>query len=212
MAVNIDRMLQGMKNATGIRYEIPVVTSAVNLRFLLDAPVEKVGVVSREFMGTVIRRNSEYCAKEGISLVCYTLPNEKLDFAFSLRKGLKELFAKEKVNALWVVNDNVLLVPSLIENVWAPMAKKYKVPVIVGVEALVNPEMNFGSYAVLPEHRALGSQVSEVVYAIMDNNWSAAGRPIQPPVAVYDIVNLNQLQKRATVRQEKLGEVDRVLK
>jgi hypothetical protein len=212
LAVNIDRVIRSLKNAVGIRYEIPVVTSTVNMRFLLGVPLENVGVVYRDFMGDVIETNRQYCRKEGINVISYSLPNEKLDYAYALRKGLKSLLADQKVKVLWVVNDNVLLVPALIDNVWAPMARKYGVTVIVGVESLVSPLINFGTYAVLPDHRALGSQVAEMVYRIMDKNWNTDGLKIQPPVSIYDIVNLSQTPKRFPIKDNRLGEIDRVLK
>jgi hypothetical protein len=212
LAVNVDRVIGSLKNAIGIRYEIPVVTSTVNMRFLLGVPLENVGVIYRDFMSDVIETNRQYCFKEGINIVSYPLPNEKLDYAYALRKGLKSLLADHKVKALWVVNDNVLLIPALIDNVWVPMTKKYKIPVIVGVESLVSPLLNFGTYAVLPEHHALGSQVAQMVYRIMDNQWNTAGLQVQPPVSVCDIVNLAQTQKRFPIQEDKIGEIDRVLK
>ena len=49
MAINIEMATRELKNSYGISYEIPIVTSLVNLRSILDKPIKKVGIIHRQF-------------------------------------------------------------------------------------------------------------------------------------------------------------------
>lgn len=172
MAVMIEKAIEGMKNAVGISYEIPIVTSAVNLRAVVKKPMRKIGVIYREFMSDFVCRNAEYCRKEGIELVPVVLPNKSFfGYSFRISNGLKKLFCKEKVDALWIPNDNALLKSGLITDEWAPAINKYEKPAIVGVEALVDPRLNMGTFAVLPDHRSLGNQAAGFILEVKDNGW-----------------------------------------
>jgi hypothetical protein len=213
LAIYMDQTIKGMKNSIGVRYEIPVVASIANLRFLLDHPFKKVGVVHRAFMDSLIILNQEYCLKENIQLIPYSIPDEEKFWGFggNLRKSLQKLCNKENVDALWVLNDNALLTPDLIKDVWQPLLKSYRIPVIVGVEALVNPKLRFGSYAVLPDHNALYRQVADVAYRIKDNNWEVPSSTIQQPVTVNDIANFTWLAKY-NIPKNKLTKIGKIIK
>jgi ABC-type uncharacterized transport system substrate-binding protein len=212
MGILIDRLLKDMKNATGIFYEIPIVTSGVNMRAVLGVRIKKVGIVHRKFMSDFIGKSSTYCEKENIKIVPYELPDKGDDYTPLIKKGLKQLLKKDSVDAIWVPNDNTLLTPVTIRDVWSQFAKESKIPVIVGVEILVNPTLDFGTFAVLPDHIALGSQAADMVYDIMDNDWDVAGRPVEPPLSVYKIINLPQAKNVFRVKDENLRNVDRIVK
>jgi hypothetical protein len=212
MGILIERLMVGMKNATGVSYEIPIVTSAVNMRSVLNVKLERIGVIHREFMSEFIEKQRKYCEKENIKVVSYVLPNKDDDYTGLIKKGLKQLVKKDGIQALWVPNDNSLLTPATIRDVWVPMVKDSKIPVIVGVEVLVNPALNFGTFAVLPDHVAMGTQAAEIIYDIMDNDWNTSNRQIEPPLSVYKIVNLVQAKNYFNVKDENLRNVDRVAK
>jgi putative ABC transport system substrate-binding protein len=95
---------------------------------------------------------------------------------------------------------------------WIPCVRKYKIPIVVGVEVLVRPKLNFGTFAVLPDHVSLGIQAAEMVFDLMDNNWEINKSRVDPPLAVYKIINLQQAEKYFTVTEENLKSVDKILK
>lgn len=128
------------KNTTGIRYEIPAVTSLVQLRSLMQRPLKKVGVIYRQWMGDFIRQNQRWCQQENIELVSVELPNQLS--TSKLKYQLKHLLRKD-IDTLWVVNDNGLLRPRSIQNVWLPLLKNVDKPVLVGINALADPELKF---------------------------------------------------------------------
>jgi len=211
MGVMIKDAIADLKNAAGISYEIPIVTSIVSLRAILGLPMKKVGVVNREFLKDFLSQNREFCKREGIEIVNESLPNKSDSYRMLLKKALENLVSKN-IEALWIPNDNALLHPELIKNVWLPFVKKYRIPVVVGVEVLVTPKINLGTFAVLPDHVALGTQAAEIVYDIMDNGWKVDKMRVDPPLAVYKIINLLQAKKSFNVSDEKLKAVDKKLR
>ncbi len=211
MASFIDFAIKGLKGGTGIFYEVPIVTSVVNLRSVLTSDsFDKVGVIHRNFMKQHIRTNREYCTKEGIELVSYRISGRS-NIESELKSGFKKL-RKSRVNALWVPNDSKIVNAGTLKSVWIPFAAKFKKPIIVGVEVLVTPRFQFGTFAVIPDHVRLGAQAAEIVFDIMDNDWQVGNRPIEPPRSVYKIINLKQAERLFKVDKEKLANVDKILK
>lgn len=211
MGVMIKESIAGLKNAAGISYEIPIVTSIVSLRAVLGMPMKKVGVVHREFLKDFMAENQEFCKRENISIVDEVLPNKSTSYKALTKKALDNL-VKQQIDALWIPNDNALLQAEIITGVWLPFVKKYKIPIVVGVEVLVTPKVNLGTFAVLPDHVALGTQAAEIVFDIMDNDWMVDGTRVDPPLAVYKIINLTQAKKNFNVKDENLKSVDKKLK
>jgi hypothetical protein len=210
MGVFIKDAINDIKNACGISYEIPIVTSIVNLRAVLGSSMKKVGVIHREFLSDFIAKNRGFCKMEGIEIVDVSLPNKSDDYKKLLKGNLKTLFKEKNIDVLWVPNDNAFLNIDIIQNVWVPAVKKEKKPVVVGVELLVNPKLDFGTFAVLPDHVALGSQAAEMIYDIMDNDWQCKENRVDPPLAVYKIINFKQAKKIFNVSDEKKKVVDKV--
>jgi hypothetical protein len=212
MGVFIKDAISGIKNACGIAYEIPIVTSVVNLRAVLGSSMKKVGVIHREFLNDFIAKNNEFCKMEGIEIIDVSLPNKSDDYKKLIKNNLKTLFKEKNVDVLWVPNDNVFLNIDIIQNVWVPAVKKEKKPVVVGVELLVNPKLEFGTFAVLPDHVALGSQAAEMIYDIKSDGWKCKENRVDPPLAVYKIINFKQAKEIFNVSDEKMKAVDKVVK
>jgi hypothetical protein len=208
----IDEIVSYMRNAGGILYEVPVVTSVVNLRYLMGHDLNRIGVIYREFMASKVDANRVYCEKEEIALVGYPLPNDAGSYSSDIKKGLKHLIDHEKVDAVWIVNDSRLLTPTLATKAWSRVLKRRGVPVIVGVESLVTPDFHYGTYAVLPDNRSLAIQAADMIYAIRANGWTVPERAIEPPLAIYEIITYDNRKMTIPVAEEKLQEVDRVVR
>ena len=210
MASFTDLAVKGMKNATGIAYEVPVVTSIVNLRAILNRPLDKVGIVCREFLRDFVSRNAAYCEQEAVELVSYLIP-DRGRMTSNIGKGLKFL-EKEQVDAIWIPNDSGIINMELLQSVWIPFARKYKKPVIVGIEILASPGLDFGTFAVIPDNISLGIQAAEVILDAMENNWQVDAGETVSPRSVYKIINFRQAKRLFNIREEKLQDVDKILK
>ena len=67
MGILAKNAISGMKNAYAIEYEIPIVTSAVDLRTVLGSDkVKSIGIVHRSNLNDFINVNRSYCENEGI--------------------------------------------------------------------------------------------------------------------------------------------------
>ncbi len=210
MASFMDMAIKDMENATGIFYEVPLVTSVVNLRAILSShSFDKVGVVHREFMNHAISLNQKYSAREHVELITYPIPN-KGNIKSELKTALNQL--GKKVDAFWIPNDNKLINAALLKSVWTDFAKEFRKPIITGVESLVKPKFEFGTFAVIPDSIQLGTQAAEMVFDAMENNWEVETGSVTPPRSVYKIINLEQAERLFQVDKEKLQNmVDKVL-
>lgn len=211
MAVMVSDAISGLENASGIEYEIPIVTGIINLRSVLGRPVRRVGVVYRGILGEFIRANRVLCDREGIELVTVSLPNRSGRFRIDVREALRKLFER-RIEALWVPNDNVLLRADIIRGTWMPALRNSKIPVVVGVEVLVEPRLNFGTFAVIPDHVALGAQAAEMVFDIRDNGWKCENGRVYPPLAIIKVINLPHMRRKFNVSEKKLEEIDKKLR
>lgn len=210
MGVRVDAAMRGMSNSEGINYEIPAVTSLVNLRALQALPIRKAGVVYREAMEDFFQRNAEFCKQENIELVGIKVP-EGSDAKSSLEKALKELVGRSDIDALWVINDNFFLNAKLIVGTWQPGLSGWKHPVVVGIETLVKPAFKFGTFAVLPDNYALGAQAAGLVQEIEDAGWKVEEWKVDQPLSVIKTLNRPGTKNCCGIDDDKLAEVDKVL-
>ena len=210
-ALFVDKFIPLLKNATGIRYEIPLVTSVVNMRSLMVTEIKKVGVVYRAWMQSLVDENIKYCQAEGIELIGAKLPNRDRNMNRKIKHQLQTLIAQD-VDVIWLLNDNELINQKALKKVWLPLITRSRLPVIVGIKSLLATKLNLGSFAIVPDHYGLGVQASSVLLDIMDNGWKITNAGIEQPLSVKQIVNVTILNKRKIKFKESLlSQVDDVI-
>src|SRR5882724_5405927 len=205
----LDGRPRQLVEATGISYEIPLITVVTNLRKLIATPIERVGVVLRPTQAAFVRRQAELAHREQITVIEQEVshtPNSS-EIKYALRK------LKQRVDALWILNDDHLLSPRLIADGWIPgLNERPWSPAIVGAASLVSPQQSFGTFAVLPDHTALGAQAAGLVFDIADNSWMVPeDAVVQLPLSTTTTVDLGQVKERFSLREGALNQVDRVL-
>ncbi len=212
MAIHVEKALNQLKNAKGIAYEIPIVTSLVNLRYIIKKPIKRIGIIHRSFLKGFIDKNQSYCQNEGFEISTVELPNVMINPKKQIRKSLNFLIRKKGVEALWMPNDNVLITNKLLRTAWIPYLNKYNIPVLVGVEILANPLVNFGTLAVIPDHDSLGSQTAQILYDLKENDWVFKDISVDPPISVMKILNFNKAKRNFQIKEESLYKIDKVIK
>lgn len=210
MGVRVDAAIGSIRNSVGINYEIPAVTTLVNLRSLLKTPVAKAAMVYRASWEDMFQRNAKFCKGENIELVGKKIP-DGADPATSLETALKDLSKDASIDAMVVINDNFFLNVALLKKVWLPGLSGWKRPVIVGVESLVKPELKFGSFAILPDHYALGSQAAGLIQEIEEAQWKVGEAKTDQPLSVIKVLNLRGMKDCCRIQDEKKSEIDKVL-
>ena len=196
-------------NATGVAYEIPLITSVTQLRKVMASRTDRVGVVYRSRLRRFVALQTELAKREQISVtgeVVGEQPNES-----EIKRALRRL--KQRVDAIWVLNDNQLLTPHLISKGWLPgLNEKPWKPTVVGAESLVRAELSFGTFAVLPDHTELGTQAASVMFDIADEGWALPrGYKTQLPLSTKVTIDLVQAKERFELQPDALAQVDRVL-
>jgi putative ABC transport system substrate-binding protein len=195
--------------ATGISYEIPLITVVTNLRKLIAGGIENVGVVVRSPLQGFVAEQAALAAREHITV----FPEEvSLDpNAAELKRALRRL--KQRVEALWILNDDHLLTPRLITDGWLPgLNERPWVASIVGARSLVSSVQSFGTFAVLPDHTALGAQAANRIIELSEQGFSLAkDAEVQLPLSTTTTVDLIQARERFKLRPDALQRIDRVL-
>jgi putative ABC transport system substrate-binding protein len=208
MASFLEEVRSELPNATGVSYEVPGVSAFVNLRAVIQRPVNRVGVVYRPSFRGFIERQRALAAKEQITVVSAEVPADAT--AAELRRALRSLRNSGNIDALWVLNDNALLRDAqFLEDAWRPEIALMGVPVVVGVSTLVSDEARFGTFAVLPDLEALGVQAANVLFEVSDNDWKASAHPVELPVSTVTVVNMRQVRGQFGLREGATRRIDK---
>jgi hypothetical protein len=195
--------------ATGISYEVPLITVMTNLRRLVTLKSERVGVVVRAPLRGFVKKQVELARREQVVVTQEEVgadPNPS-----ELKRAIRRL--KQRADVLWILNDDRLLSPKLISEGWLPgLDERPWVPTIVGAGSLVSPSRSFGTFAVLPDHVALGSQAANMLLDIADSGWTIEqGSSVQLPLSTTTTMDLVQVKERFTMQKDALQQVDRIL-
>lgn len=207
MSLFLEEASANTPGLTGIAYEVPSVTSLVNLRRVVDTEITTVGVVHRPRFRAFVERQAELAAIEGFEIVPVELGERPGPYA--LKRALVKL--KDKTDALWVLNDNALLAPEMLTEAWTPYMRKNDEPVLVGVEPLVDTPTPFGTFAVLPDHDGLGLQTADLLFELDDSGWDPSSVPPQLPIAVKNVLNVGFAREHLGVVDDQLDTVDRLV-
>lgn len=197
------------QNVTGVSYEVPGITTFVNLRTFVYRPIQRVGVLHRGLFQSYVEQQARLASQEQIQLV--PLEMSRSPSPHEIRKGLDRLIHDEKVDALWVLNDNMLLKPELIAKGWLSILHKNPIAVVVGVGSLVDARLHFGSFAMLPDHAALGVQASNLVFRLRDEGWDAKALPPELPLSIQSVVDLGWTRAHLQFREDAIERIDRIV-
>jgi hypothetical protein len=204
----LEDLRSDLENATGISYEVPGVTAFVALRSIIQAPVSRVGVIYPRHAVGFIERQKQLAAKEGVALLPAEVSPEPT------AQEIKGAFARlksDRVDALWVLNDNRLLRDSAFLNeAWRPGIDSLAVPVIVGAEPLLK-SVPIGTFAVLPDHLGLGTQAANLILDLSDSGWRAGQHPVELPLSTTNALNVARARDHFGLREGALDRIDQVV-
>jgi putative ABC transport system substrate-binding protein len=199
-----------LKNTTGIAYEVPGVTAFVNLRMVVSTPINRIGVVFRPAFGHFVERQKGLAAREHIELVPVAVPADVT--ADDLRAALRTLSEGNRVDAVWMLNDNGLIRDgAFVSETWYSVLHNAKLPLLVGVPNLIDPAEPFGTMATVPDHQALGLQAANMIFDLADNGWNVSDRGIELPLSVKTVVDIKQVRDRFGLKPDALRHIDRPL-
>ena len=210
MASLVEDVQARLRRATGIAYEVPGVTAFVQLRSVINAPINRVGVIYRPPFRKFVERQKSLAAKESVELVALSVPNDVT--ADGLREALHSLTKKSKVDALWMLNDNALVRDEeYVDDAWRTAPNDAKLPLIVGVPNLVEPSSPLGTLAVVPDYEALGLQAANLLFDLSENDWRVETHPVELPLSVKTVVDVRLVRANFGLRPDALKHIDKAL-
>ncbi len=200
---------RGLAQFGGVIYEVPLLTSVVNLRALVEKPIRRVGVLHRPVFSGFLEEQTKLAAPEGVEIVA--IPVEEPTPSL-IRKGINQLKGDTPVDAIWVLNDNRMLTPDLIRRGWVPALENNDIPVLVNIRTLLSRRVDFGTFAVLPDHYGLGVQVGQMLGAAASRGWVfPAGSRFEYPIAVRKVLHLEFARAHLALVERELETVDEVV-
>lgn len=199
----------GSMGAVGVSYEVPLITVVTNLRRIVATPVDRIAVVYRVPLRGFIVRQQALARREQIVVV--EQPVRAEPNASELKRAIR--LARHHADALWILNDDRLLTPELITEGWLPgLNEKPWRPSIVGAASLVSTSRSFGTFAVLPDHTALGAQAANLVFEIADSGWRLPPQTeAQQPLSTTTTIDIVQARERFALREDATAQVDRIV-
>lgn len=203
MASFAEELQRTVPNSVAISYEVPAVTAMVGLR-TLGLDVRRVGVVYRQGFASHIARQEHLMQVEELTFVRQELSNKP--HAQDLRAALVNLH-RAGVDAIWLPNDNGLLSPKLLTNVWLPYVNRLDAPVVVAVRSLVNEHAEFGTFAAIPDTQALAVQAADLLYELGEDDWKLRASDVRLPISVKRLVDV-RLARRFGLDSSQFGQVD----
>lgn len=210
MAAFLEEVQPLIRRATGIAYEVPGVTAFMNLRSVTTTPINRVGVIFRPAFRKFIERQRELAARERVEIIAVSVPNDVT--APGLRDALRDLVKNKKVDAIWMLNDNVLVRDdTFLDDAWRAEATDAKVPLIVGVANFVDPTSPLGALAVVPDHEALGLQAANLIFDLADNGWQVDAHHMELPLSVKTVVDVKLVRDGFGLRPDALKHIDKAL-
>jgi hypothetical protein len=212
LALDVKRAIFGLENVQCIAYETPMITALVNFRHIINQSLETVGVIYRRPFAEFMERHIKYCNKEKIMIKSIMIGDDASAHKKEIAKALDQLIKKEHIQAFWMPNDNILLKPELLMDVWLPVFGKKNLPVIVGVESLVKPEINFGTYAVIPDPEAMGEQAAGLIADIRDQNWKNDQTVIYPAISMYSVLNFSKAELIIDAKNINMNGITKILR
>ena len=210
MASFVEEAQPLIRRSTGIAYEVPGVTAFVNLRSVTTTPINRIGVIYRPAFRKLVERQTALAVREHVEVISVSVPNDVT--AAGLREALRDLAKNKKVDAIWMLNDNILVRDEgFLDDAWRAVTSDAKLPLIVGVSNFVNPSAPFGALAVVPDHEALGLQAANLIFDLSDNDWRVEGRPVELPLSVKTVVDVNMVRASFGLRPDALRHIDKAL-
>ncbi len=207
----LERAIGDLRSSVGIAYEVPLVSSVMALREVAERKVERVGVVYRQAFSEMVEAQAKLAAVEKVELVRIQLPEAPT--AEQVEDALDELVVTRKVDAMWALNDNRLLSPEILASSWLPVLHFQPTPVLVGVSALVHPDVHFGTLAVYPNHARLGVQAADLVFELYENDWQLIeGKLVELPLSVTTEVDVAQVDDFFGLKPDALAKVDKAVR
>lgn len=208
--LSADQLVPKVINSSAILYEVPAVTSLVDLRkMMVRRKIQRVGTIYRSAYKKTFEEQKNFCSLEQIELIGIEVDDDISES--KLKSAIKKL-KKLKTDAIWVMNDPGLMSESLLKRVWIPQLKRQKQPIVVGIKILINTRLTFGDYAIYPDQYELGLQLGDKLFDLKGMRWNPSTTDIFQPISLKKSINVHRLNlKGISYQKSYLSEFEQVI-
>jgi hypothetical protein len=196
--LQVEQSSKGLKNASGVKFEVPAFTIFSNLKVLSKSEVNKVLVFHRKIFNEVMAESKQMLAKEKIELIMECLDCEESKELTEgkavklLTKRFAEITKKNKPDVIWLLADNLLLTSQTLGKFWIPKVVKKNYPIVVPLENLASPEFNLGMIALIPDYQEIGNQIANQIREVLEEDGSTEDLGFENLISVHVILNLKK--------------------
>lgn len=200
----------GLKNISGISYEVSAYQLLTNFRYLTEKPIHKVLMPYRKSVYNK-RYETEKVAlqKENIQLIPFNVEekgNSINEIHYTLKSKLHHKIITHNVDALWVLPDSAMINYKTLNSIWLPASNK-GIPFLSVLEKFATREFDFCTFINSPDHNSLGVQLSEMVQDVIIEKIPIHELKIEPVITVKSTLNKYKAKKlKLPIINEHLSE------
>ena len=212
MGLNLQSILKNNEYFSGIAFELPVFALVTQFKYIIDTPVKNMLVFYRKSLfQEIVDQANTHLRGENITLNAVDVEvngKSKEKIIEFMKTKAESLLQEGKVDVIWCMLDSFLLSKNIFIEFWQPLAKKINIPIISGIEQLVDPKMNFATFSISPDKQDLVGQAVQVIERILEENESPKEIGVQQIHSVESILNQGKAQElKLKIRKDRLSEV-----
>jgi hypothetical protein len=213
MTLKADDAAKGLRNAVGIRFEVPAYAVFTQLRALSSRDFTRIGVFYRRYFTAFVDESRRLLAREKLELIGKCIdcdgngaPSED-EIVKRLGKGL-EAFKEAGVEVVWMLPDNALVNPATLGRFWVPRFRRGKTPLVVPLANLASKQAGLGLFSAYPDYPQLGIQAAQQVVQVLEEEVPPEAVGFESLISVQTTLNLGVAERLGwEVRKELLGRV-----
>ncbi|MBW8886214.1 MAG: hypothetical protein JF616_00540 [Fibrobacteres bacterium] len=157
MTLKAEDAAKGLRNVTGIRFEVPAYAVFTQLRSLSGKDFTRIGVFYRRYFSVFVEDSRRLLGREKIDLIgkCIDCDGDgspsKDEIIKSLNKGM-DAFKESGVEVVWMLPDNALVNAATLGRFWVPRFRKGTVPLVVPLANLASKQADLGLFSAYPDY------------------------------------------------------------
>lgn len=218
MTLKAENVAKGLHKAVGVRFEVPAYAVFTQLRALSNHDFTRIGVFYRRNFSAFVEDSRRLLGREKLELIgkcidCDDGGSPSVDeIVKSLEQGMDE-FKEAGVQVVWMLPDNVLVNPTILERFWIPRIRRGNLPLVVPIANLASKQADLGLFSAYPDYPQLGVQAAQQIVQVLEQDVPPATLGFEPQISVQITLNLGVAKRlHWEIRKELLDRVDDLVK
>ncbi len=217
MTLKAEEAAKGLRNALGVRFEVPAYVIFTKLRSLGEKEFTRIGVFHRRSFSAFVEESRRLLAREKLELIAHCLDCETGEPLLEekiprlLERGLNRMKSAE-VEVIWMLPDNMLVNSTTLGRFWVARFRRGKTPLVVPLAHLAGEQADLGMFSAYPDYNQLGMQAAQLVVQVLEDGVPTESLGFEPLISVHTTLNLGVTKRlRWPVREEMLERVDAII-